>query len=416
MKKFILTLVCIHLFVVSFAQVTHFGPYYELKGDREFTGQMLVKPLEVTTLLQKHGNYSFALAQNTMARIRIAPYVIEHETDIDQYIINVPPGFTESSYAAYLQSTGTYKYAVPNYIVYPTLNPNDPMFNQQWHHQMIKTPQAWDIHTGSNTIICAFTDTGIDKNHEDLKDSLVMGYNSVDKKTEAEGGNINDVHGHGTHVAGCGAAITNNAKGVAGVGWNFKIMMVKVSNSSSGGSSYDALLGGARWAVDNGAKVISTSYSGVESAAVQETGAYIRSKDALYLWAAGNSGSNLSWFDWADVIIVGASNQSDNRASWSSYGKAVDFFAPGVDILSTTKGSTYGTMSGTSMATPIANGLCALVWTKNPRLTSYQVEMLIKRTCDDKGAPGKDDVWGWGRINAFNAIKAAQVSSLPKSR
>jgi len=251
--------------------------------------------------------------------------------------------------------------------------------------------------------------------HPDLLPSLVPGYNAASGKAEADGGDTSDINGHGTHVAGCAAAIGNNLIGVVGVGWNFKIMPIRVTNSPSGSAYLDDLLEGARWAVDHGAKVISASYSGVESSAIQSTGAYIRSKGGLYLYAAGNSSTNLSWFDHPDVVVVGATDPNDNRAWFSSYGKAVDVFAPGTDIWSTYLGGTYAPLSGTSMATPIANGVFALVWSFNPKLTSQQVELIVERSCDDLGAKGNDNTYGWGRVNSFKALKSARASKVPGS-
>jgi subtilisin family serine protease len=169
------------------------------------------------------------------------------------------------------------------------------------------------------------------------------------------------------------------------------------------------LAAGARWAADNGARVISTSYSGVSSATNQTTGAYLRTKNALYCFAAGNSNTNLSTFDHIDVTVVGATDSNDAKASFSSYGLGTDVYAPGVNIFATirTNDSSYGNMSGTSMATPMAAGVATMITASNPSLTSNQVETALYQGCDDLGPVGNDTQWGWGRININKSLRYA---------
>lgn len=119
------------------------------------------------------------------------------------------------------------------------------------------------------------------------------GYNSADRRTQADGGVVIDQHSHGTHVAGCGAAIGNNGVGVAGVGWNLGIMPIRATGASAGGAggtSLEAILHGAEWAVQNGARSASCSWTGVESPAVGDSGTFIKSVGGLLLYAADNNG------------------------------------------------------------------------------------------------------------------------------
>ncbi|HRJ49433.1 MAG TPA: PA14 domain-containing protein, partial [Phycisphaerales bacterium] len=192
-----------------------------------------------------------------------------------------------------------------------------------------------------------------------------------------------------------------------GIGWNFKIMMIRVEEPGWGYAYLDDLLQGARWAADNGAKTVSTSYSGVDYAGVGTTGTYCKNRGTLHLYAAGNDGRDLSWFDYPNTIVVGASHSGEDRAGWSAYGKAVDVFAPGESILSSCIGGGWCYASGTSMATPVANGVCAMIWAARPSLTAQQVENILFATCKDWGAPGNDDVYGWGRVDTYDAVKAA---------
>ena len=338
---------------------------------------------------------------------RFAKNLVRYYSQTDEYVVKVPAGKTDNSYAKELIDTGDFQYVCPNWRLYPTRNPNDPQYPQQWHHPKIKSNLAWNLWTGSSQQYISFVDTGVTKNHEDLHDLLVPGYNSVDRKTEAEGGDINDINGHGTHVAGCGAAHGNNGIGVSGVGWNFKIRFVRTSNSPSGGASLDDILAGARWAVDNGSRTISASYSGVDNDPVGTTGTYVKSKGRLFFYAAGNDNRDLNMFSYADTIVCGASDENDGKAGFSAYGKGVALFSPGTNILSSTIDGGYGYASGTSMATPITNGAMALIWSANPSLTPDEAQQILYLSCD---AIGSSNVFGYGRTNVYKGVQMAMAT------
>jgi len=245
-----------------------------------------------------------------------------------------------------------------------------------------------------------------------LAANLIPGYNAPDQLEEINGGDTSDINGHGTHVAGCLGAIGNNGVGVAGVTWNMQLMPIRVSNHPGGGAYLSDILDGARWAVNNGAKTVSASYSGVENSSVGTTGTDIKLSGGLFLYAADNNNTNHSSFDYPDTIVVGATDSSDQKPSWSSYGKAIDVASPGVSILSTVRGGGYQAWSGTSMATPIANGVAAMIFAVNPWFTPDQVQDRLYSSCDDIGAPGEDDVHGHGRVNLRKAINAGLAGDL----
>ncbi|MHC5210404.1 MAG: S8 family peptidase [Planctomycetota bacterium] len=218
--------------------------------------------------------------------------------------------------------------------------------------------------------------------------------------------------------AGIAGAIGNNGVDVVGVGWNLSIMPVRYYNTPGGGFLND-LLDGARWAADHGARCVNVSQTGVENAAVQTTGAYVRSRGGLLLYAAGNDGRDLSWFDWPDVIVVGGTDQNDDLLSdsfvTSAHGLAVDVFAPGADMLSTymnpSGGLGLGIGSGTSSSVAVASGLCGLVWSLQPGFTTEEVEASLFAGCDDLGPLGEDPFWGWGRIHSSGSVLAAMESA-----
>ncbi len=384
------------------------GPlFFEEPGVLEFTGELIVRPRQDLTP-----------AQRARALAGLAANQLKHYPEVDDFVVRVPAmegplGIGENMYAAELMGTGLYEYAHPNWMCFPLETiPNDPEFGNQWHHINMQSTLAWDITTGINSVIVAVTDTGIDLTHPDLT-NRVMGFNAVTDLAEIDGGQVNDLNGHGTHVAGCAAAVGNNSVGVAGAGWGMGVMMIRVSDVSGGGASLDNILQGARWGVENGAVSSSSSYSGVNNAAVGTTGDYIKSIGGLYLYAAGNSNSNWSDFDYPGTIVVGASDSGDNKAGFSGYGVGVDLFAPGVSILSSTNGGGYGFASGTSMATPVANGVVGMIWSANPALSAQEVEDILFLSCDDLGDPGNDDYYGWGRVNTFTAVALASGSAGP---
>jgi thermitase len=329
-----------------------------------------------------------------------------------------------------LRSNPAVLYAEPNYIVKlnlpreaqapvaPVLSkaaPNDPMYKDQYAHQRTESEAGWAIEQGNKDFILAIVDTGVDAKHPDLAAKLLTGYNAVDDVPN--GGT--DGNGHGTHCAGIAAAITNNGVGVAGYAPNVKILPVKVL-SDSGSGSYAGVAAGIIWAADHGAKVISMSLGGPSNSKVVEDAVkYALSKDAMLIAASGNSGSgaagNTAIPSYPAVIegvmAVGATDNTDKLARFSQIGKWISVTAPGVNILSTfpthatdMPGINYGSISGTSMATPAVAGLAALVRSKFPQLNAAQAEAHIEATADDKGDAGYDIKFGFGRINVAKAM------------
>lgn len=388
--------------------------FIERPGVLEFTGEMIVRPAQMDALMNKGYSVANAAVLQNAARARVQRFAKAYFPETDEFVVKIPQGFDENSYSQALMATGSYEYVEPNWLCYPTVVPNDPQVGNQWHIAKTQAYQGWDLFRGdTESIIVAITDTGVRTTHQDLVARMVPGANTANGSSaipQASGGQVNDINGHGTHCAGIAAASGNNGLGVSGMGWANKIMPIRVTNSSGGSASLSSLTLAARWAADNGAHVVSTSYSGVTSSSVQTTGAYLRSKNVNYFWAAGNNGANLgSAYDWPDVNIIGNSTSNDTRNSSSAYGIAIDFFAPGTNILATGNGSnsSYISLTGTSMACPLAAGSAAVVKGSNPNLTSYQVETSLYMGCDDIGPAGEDNTFGHGRVNLNKALRYA---------
>jgi subtilisin family serine protease len=344
------------------------------------------------------------------ARARLAPVLIEAHPEVDTHAFRLPEGWTEEQIADVLMATGDYEYVEPDWRVYPLATvPNDPQFSQQWHHraQNMNSVGAWDFETGGNEIIVASCDTGVIPNHPDLN-PLVPGFNATTNLAQVDGGVTSDLsNGHGTLVAGSMAARGNNGVGVAGVGWNFRVMPVRVSDRSDGVANLSDILQGARWASDNGAFVANCSYGGGNSSQANTAGNYIRQRDALLVFATGNDGVQDQTQDRPFVTLVGATTSSNAVANFSNYGVGVDVVAPGVNIRSTTRTGGYANVTGTSFAAPLTAGVMGLVRSANPDLTADQVEQIIKDSAMDIGAPGFDIFAGHGMVNTSSAVQAA---------
>jgi subtilisin family serine protease len=320
--------------------------------------------------------------------------------------------------------------------------PNDPRLGEQWNMRQIQAPEAWDIGTGGGDVTVAVLDSGIDPSHPDLAGRVVPGRN-VRERTA----NTRDDIGHGTHVAGVIGALGNNGVGVAGLSWGVRLMPIKITDRF-GDASILGAAEGIRWATDNGARIINLSFGGLDdSQTVRLAVRDARSRGVLLVAAAGNCGEVASFqsegcdslnppiFPAAleEVIAIGALDATGQLAPYSETGDYVRLTAPGGAggsqrsnprdyILSTwPPGLTspidqtgYNYEVGTSMAAPHVAGTAALIWSTNPTLTRDQIEAILFETADDLGAPGRDDRYGYGRLNAQRAMQRA--ASLAGSR
>ena len=302
----------------------------------------------------------------------------------------------------------------------------------------IDAPEAWDITTGSRSVVVAVIDTGIDYNHPDLRDNMWRnpGETPGDNIDNDGNGFIDDVYGwdfynndasvydspaddHGTHCAGTIAGRGNNEIGVVGVNWVSSIMSIKFLGDFGGTTSGAiASVNYATMMKGRGTNIRVTNnswggggYSEGLKSAIEAGG----QANILFVAAAGNSGTNNdvipsypSSYDSACIVAVAATDRNDKIASFSQYGKtSVDIGAPGVDIWSTLPENTYGSYNGTSMATPHVSGVAALVLAINPTISVTDLKAVILDSADKISSLAGKTVTG-GRLNAFKALEKAR--------
>lgn len=385
-----------------------------IEGVRAHSGFLVVRPLQPTSAQRRGIGASELRLRRAAAAARLAQHELyKFVPETEESIIDVPEGLDDAQFAAQLMASGDFEYAQPDWIVFPAGCPNDTYFNSQWHHQVLGSCNAWNYATGRTEITVAVCDTGVRPTHVDLSSARREGFNGVQRKWESGGGLVTDVHGHGTQTAGVAAARGNNGAGVSGMGWGLSYRPVRISDSPAGTAALSDILAAARAAADAGDKVISVSFSGVADPAVETTGAYVRSRGALLVWAAGNYAEVHGGVRTDSVIIVGATDATGNLATFSGRGQRLDFVAPGTDIFTTSNAgdNAYASSTGTSFSTPMVAGLCGLIWSYNPALTPAQVESILRASATDLGAPGVDDTYGYGRINPAAALALATPGS-----
>jgi len=278
----------------------------------------------------------------------------------------------------------------------------------------LETPDAWSLETGSADVVIAVIDTGVSASHPDLVPKLVAGWN-----TTANSSNSDDsfLISHGSHCAGIAAAASNNGLGIAGVSWGARIMPVKVLNFLGGGTELD-IADGIMWAADHGADIgsMSIGYPGATSV-LEDAVNYAADLGMVLVAATGNTaGAAISApAKYPAVIAVGATDNTDTIASFTSTGPEMSVTAPGVDVYSCWdilfSSNTYTYQSGTSMACPHVAGLAALILSANPTLDAQGVRQILEATAVDLGARGFDPIYGWGRVDAFGAVAAAIASN-----
>lgn len=341
--------------------------------------------------------------------------------------------------------TGLFEYAEPKYIREVVFTPNDPRLNQQYYIDSIKARQAWDVTKGDTNVVIGICDSGVRLEHEDLGPQIKISsgdpVNGIDDDND---GFVDNFRGwdfcgptvdfnypgdnnptitqaggsHGTHVAGISAGATNNNKGIAGVGFNCKILPLKCSPDNAGTSiyfGYEAI----EYAATHGASVVNCSWGGPGGYSTFEqeviTDAAI-TNNCLVVAAAGNDNSPDLFYPayYEHVLAVSALGTGNVRASFTNYNYKVRVGAPGVNIMSSYFPNTYQNQSGTSMASPVVAGVAGLVKTVFPFLTPDQIAQRIRVTSNNVYTiPGNTQATLFGKLGRgiVDAYKAVTMES-----
>jgi subtilisin family serine protease len=316
---------------------------------------------------------------------------------------------------------------------------NDEQLKDQFHHRLINSKKAWNITLGSEKIVVAVTDNEFELDHDDLKKAWWKNTSEIPKNgiDDDNNGYIDDVIGwdflaqdnnvdviesptHGTHVSGIIAAAINNKIGGAGIAPNVKVMPLRWYGDE-GQWTTAVVVETYRYAVDNGANIITTSYNIDELStdpAYLDVVKYIKDNGILLFNSAGNDRKkNPPRQSVEDIILVcsvksKSARKADKKSAFSNYGTGIDICAPGDPILSSVQGryegkSRYGELEGTSMASPAAAAVAALIWSRNPNFTADEVRNKLYDSADNIDSKNKKykGLLGAGRINSFNAVK-----------
>jgi thermitase len=353
-------------------------------------------------------------AANGIVRIKQLPHGISKLSALNG---RMPPRVADLL-AAYLRDPRV-EYAEPNFIVRAlATTPNDTYYSNQWGLPQISAESAWDVQRGSAEVVIAIIDTGIDKTHADLSGKQTAGsWDFVDNDNDPD-----DQNGHGTHVAGIAAANTNNSAGVAGVSWNSKLLNLRVLDAYGTGEVAD-VVEAITYAASHDAKVLNLSLGSLSPmTGCQAAVNYAYSRGCVICAAAGNEyGTVINYPAGCDNVVgVAAVTRTDTHANYSNYNSSVDLCAPGGaatgginGVYSTYLGNTYTYEAGTSMATPFVAGLTALMMAQYPGWSNDSIVQLMLNSADDLGGAGRDDYYGYGRINANRALTSGRVLPTP---
>lgn len=360
--------------------------------------------------------------------------------------VKLPAGKSVEDAVAEYSDSAVVEAVQPNYYYHLLATPNDASFGSLWGMTKISAPQAWDLSTGSSSVVIANIDTGIKYDHPDLAANIwtnagEVNGNGIDDDNNGfiddyygydffyNDPNPADEHGHGTHTAGTLGAVGNNSIGVAGVNWNVKIMAIKIYDSDGFGSTSAMLINAynyIRIMKERGVniRVTNNSYGGCDEAcgydqATKEAIDFLGNAGVLQVFAAGNDGMNIDTtpsypaaYNSPWIVSVANSTQSDARNPSSNFGTAnVDLAAPGTGILSThTTAANYASLTGTSMATPHVAGAAALLAAYDPSLSTASLKATLLNTVDQLAA-WNGVVKTGGRLNVSAALQNRTVCS-----
>jgi subtilisin family serine protease len=372
----------------------------------------------------------------------LGSFVLKTIPRLNLHQIQFDPRISRDTAIRMYLASGLVASAEPHFLRTPQqIIPDDPDFSKQWGLQAIQAPDAWEISQGSEDIIIAVIDTGVDYVHPDLRQNIwinpaeAQGQAGVD---DDGNGYVDDTHGwdfadndndpldfssHGTHVAGIIGAHTHNAMDIAGVCPNVRIMVLKVEPDSGGGMETFAIVEAIDYAARHGVAILNCSFGGKDFQLAERLALinFAESNDGLIICAAGNNSDNgtdndqvplyPASYDLPRIISVAASRQDASSsyvlAPFSNFGEtSVDLMAPGDNIFSLkpAQSDSTGYMTGTSMSTGFVSGAAGLVWAHAPQITAEQVKAILLNHIDPILPPPGRLLLTNGHLNIFKAL------------
>ncbi len=391
------------------------------------TLSQVIASQKVSPLL--HGRTTSDGRQKTLAAAQ--PSVLDHI-----YVIDLADGADIQLAIAELKEYANVVYAEPFYREQLLHTPNDSQIGSQNALSLIRAFEAWDVTKGHEDIIVGVSDTGVQLDHEDLAANIYINeadpVNGIDDDgnsyvddyrgwdfAEDDNDPSADFSDHGTKVAGISSAVTHNATGMAGVGYNARFVPLKVFNSTDGSSfnTYTSII----YAADQGYDVINLSWGseGSYSSFAQDVINYaVLEKDMVVVAAAGNTNAELDFYpaSYEHVLSVANTNMSDEKSPGATYSYKVDLTAPGFGVFSTQNNNGYGSESGSSFASPHVAGAAALVRTVFPDWNARQVMQQLRVTADDVYSVGSNATYtgqlGKGRLNVYRAVSETNTHAI----
>ena len=296
---------------------------------------------------------------------------------------------------------------------------NDPLAPRQYYHDQMRFGEAWGLIQSQpkrGQVTVAVLDSGFQTDHPDLPHNGITGINIVDGST-----NVSPVHPHGTATAGILGARSGNANGISQSALTARVLPIRITNRADGAAYVSDIERSIRYAADHDARVINISYDGVANRDIARAARYAYKQGALVFMAAGNSGHKTRWKNYRHLLAVVSINENSQRSSFSTYGRFVDFVAPGEDIATLHTESGYEDWNGTSFSSPIAASVASLVLTANPRLSPKQVLRIMKKTAITLGTDmtkrERRKEFGYGLPDAMAAVELAlETRSRPARR
>lgn len=405
--------------------------WFRLKNDVRITSSLNENPNKIS--INSIPGFEVFVAKYGVTNLSKPFYQAKRSQELQlTYLVEFTNINDVESFIKDIEATKKVDYAEKVPLMKTCLVPNDPSFSSQWFLNTINAPLAWNLFSTGSNIKIAIVDDAVERTHPDLSPNLWVNPGEIAGNAIDDDGNgyVDDINGydvgsgdnnpnppttsydHGTHVAGCASARSNNSTGVASIGFSCKLMAIKATTTPTAIThGYEGIV----YAVESGANVINCSWGGPGFSTTGQTiVTYAWNNNCIVVAAAGNDNVSSMFYPAAlnNVISVAATQIGDSKASFSNYGSWIDISAPGNNIYSTTVSASYGNKSGTSMASPIVSGLIGLMWSLNPGMPKADLINCLYSTATNINAANPSFIGqlGAGRINANAAMTCVSAT------